>query len=160
VYRILAQRYHPDTAKTGNQEMFLRLCEAHRVLIDPELRAKYDARYQKTKRLRWKIFDQSEAANGVEGERRKRLGILQLLYAKTSADPERGSMNVFEFEELLGVPREHLETALWYLRGKGFVKRGDNGRFEITVTGFEEVENSPAQAEMPSHKLLPAAKDV
>lgn len=154
VYRILAQRYHPDTAKTGDAEMFLRLCEAHRVLIDPELRAKYDARYQQTKRLRWKIFDQAEAATGAEGERRKRLGILQLLYAKTIADPERGSMNLFELEELLGCPREHLETALWYLRGKNYVKRADNGRVEITVTGFDEVENHPGAPNAPNRKLL------
>ncbi len=154
VYRILAQRYHPDTAKTGNAEMFLRLSEAHRVLIDPELRAKYDSRYQQTRRLRWKIFDQAKAASGAEGERRKRLGILQLLYAKTIADPERGSMNLFELEELLGCPREHLESALWYLRGKGLVKRADNGRVEITVTGFDEAENNPGSPEGPFRKLL------
>ena len=160
VYRILAARYHPDTAKTGNSEMFLRLCEAHRVLIDPELRAKYDARHQQTKRLRWKIFDQAQASMGAEGERRKRLGILQLLYAKTIADPERGSMNLFELEELLGCPREHLETALWYLRGKGHVKRADNGRVEITVAGFDEVENNPGSPSGPSRKLLEPGETV
>ena len=56
-------------------------------------------------------------------------------------DPEHAVMSVFEFEELLGCPREHLEAALWYLKGKGFVKRGDNGRFEITIAGFDEAEN-------------------
>ena len=53
-------------------------------------------------------------------------------------------MTVFEFEQLLGCPREHLEFALWYLKGKGYVTRGDNGRFTLTVPGSDEVE-SPAQ---------------
>jgi curved DNA-binding protein CbpA len=145
VYRILAQRYHPDSAGTGDKEIFLRLCEAHRILIDPQLRAKYDARYRETKQLHWKIFDRAEAAKGPEAEQRKRRGILELLYAKTAQNPERATMTVFEFEQLLGCPREHLEFALWYLRGKGYVTRGDNGRFTLTVPGSDEVE-SPAQS--------------
>jgi len=160
VYRMLAQRYHPDTPGTGNKEMFLRLCEAHRVLVDPELRARYDAQYYETRRRRWKIFDQSQTSTGAEGERRKRLGILQLLHAKTMADPERCSMTVFEFEELLGCPREHLQAALWYLRGKGFVRRGDNNRFEITVAGVDEVEVDPNSPYRPrgTQKLLEASE--
>lgn len=154
VYRILAQRYHPDSPKTGNQELFLQLCEAHRVLSNPELRAEYDVGYNGTKRLRWKIFDQAEASKGPEGEQRKRQGILQLLYAKAIHDPEQASMSVFEFEELLGCPREHLQAALWYLKGKGYVRRADNGRSEITVAGFDEVENNPQSGTTPDEALL------
>ena len=115
VYRILAQRYHPDSLGTGNMEIFLKLCEAHRILSDPQLRAKYDVRFRETKQLHWKIFDRAEAAKGPEAEQRKRQGILELLYAKAVEDPERAAMTVFEFEQLLGCPREHLEFALWYL---------------------------------------------
>ena len=154
VYRILAQRYHPDSLGTGDKEIFLRLCEAHRVLSDPELRAKYDSRYRETKQLHWKIFDRVEAAKGPEAEQRKRRGILELLYAKTSQDPERASMTVFEFEQILGCPREHLEFALWHLKGKGYVKRGDNGRFTLTVPGSEEVEKSAELWEHRNQKLL------
>ena len=154
VYRILAQRYHPDSAGTGNMEIFLKLCEAHRVLSDPALRAQYDARHRETKQLHWKIFDRAEAAKGPEAERRKRQGILELLYAKTAEDPERASMTVFEFEQLLGCPREHLEFALWYLKGKGHVKRGDNGRFTLTVSGSDEVESRATPREHINQKLL------
>jgi hypothetical protein len=52
VYRMLAFRYHPDNAKTGNSEMFIRLSEAHQILSDPEKRAGYDARYCSGQRLR------------------------------------------------------------------------------------------------------------
>ena len=158
VYRILAQRYHPDSLETGNKEIFLRLCEANRILSDPERRASYDAHHRETKQLHWKIFDRAEAANGPEAEHRKRRGVLELLYAKTIHDPERATMTVFEFEQLLGCPREHLEAALWYLKGKNYIKRGDNGRFTITVAGFDEVE-SGAPSQIPRNgKLLEPAR--
>src|ERR1700736_2244365 len=115
VYRILARRYHPDSPETGHRDTFIKLCEAHRILSDPEERARYDVRYREAKQLNWKIFDRAEAASGPEAEQRKRQGILELLYAKTVHDPERAAMAVFEFEELLGCPREHLQAALWYL---------------------------------------------
>lgn len=122
VYRILAQRFHPDSVGTGDKETFLKLSEAYRILSDPQMRAQYDARYRETKQLHWKIFDRAEAAKGPEAEQRKRQGILELLYAKTAQDPEHASMTVFEFEQYLGCPREHLEFALWNLKGKGYVK--------------------------------------
>lgn len=154
VYRILAQRYHPDCLETGNKEIFLKLCEAHRILSDPQMRAKYDARYRETKQLHWKIFDRAEAAKGPEAEQLKRQGILELLYTKAVQDPEHGAMTVFEFEQLLGCPREHLEFALWYLKGKGYVKRGDNGRFTLTVLGSDEVESYAQPRQHRNLKLL------
>ena len=42
VFRLLAQRYHPDNAETGNEAQFRVLNEAYRVLSDPEQRARYD----------------------------------------------------------------------------------------------------------------------
>lgn len=142
VYRLLAQRYHPDNRGSGNSEVFLQLSQAYRVLSDPEQRARYDARHLGRNRLRWRIFDQAEAGAGKDEEQRKRRGILMLLYAKMVGDPDRAFITIFELEDLLGCPREHLQAALWYLRGKGFVHRTDNGRFTITVQGFDEVEHN------------------
>jgi curved DNA-binding protein len=140
VYRLLAQRYHPDNADSGNADLFLQLTEAFQTLSDPEKRAAYDARHSAEKKLRWKIFDQAVVATGPEVEKRKRQGILGLLYAITVKDPERASMTVHAFEDMLGCPREHLEAALWFLRGKGYVQRTDGGRYTLTVHGFEEAE--------------------
>jgi hypothetical protein len=140
VYRLLAQRFHPDNTDTGNAELFVQLTEAFQVLSDPEKRAAYDARHSSQKQLRWKIFDQAVVATGPEVEKRKRRGILALMYAATVKDPERASMTVHAFEDMLGCPREHLEAALWYLRGKGYVQRTDGGRYTLTVNGFEEAE--------------------
>jgi len=153
VYRILASRYHPDNAETGDSEMFVQLTEAYRVLADPEKRAGYDAHHRETKRLHWKIFDQSASSTGIEAEKRKRKGILGLLHSMTLQDPEKAGVSIRTFEELLGVPREHLESALWYLRGKGYIQRADNGRYAITVAGFDKIEEQ-GEVERPKDLAL------
>ena len=157
VYRLLAQRYHPDNIQTGSAEVFMRLSEANRILSDPELRAGYDARHREAKRLHWKIFDQARAATGHEAEKRKRQGILSLLHAKTLEDPERAAISLLAFEELLGCPREHLQAALWYLRGKGFIERSDNARYTITVEGFDAVEEAGPLTNL-SQRLIAESK--
>ena len=50
VYRILAQRYHPDNRETGNEDAFRLVHQAYTVLANPELRAAYDASSAKKSR--------------------------------------------------------------------------------------------------------------
>lgn len=140
VYRILAQRFHPDNLETGNSETFRALLEAYQILSDPERRAAFDIEHRTARRLTWKIFDQTTSAQGVECERRKRSGILSLLYRKRVVTPDQPAMNLKEFEDLLGVPKEHLEFTLWYLKEGQFVARTDNGRFSITLRGVDLAE--------------------
>lgn len=142
VYRLLAQRYHPDNVSSGNGELFVQLTEAYKVLSDASARARYDAVHQQRRRLRWRIFDGARVGEGKDEEQRKRRGILSLLYAKMLYDSQKAYMKIFEIEDLLGCPREHLEATLWYLRGKGFVQRTDDGRYVITIEGFDEVERN------------------
>lgn len=140
VYRILAQRFHPDNRETGDPEQFRVLTEAYRVLSDPEKRAAFDIEHRTTRRITWKIFDQTTAANSIEAERRKRSGILSMLYRKRVVQPDQPAMNLKDFEELLGVPKEHLEFTLWYLKEGQCVVRSDNGRYAITLKGVELAE--------------------
>ncbi len=158
VYRMLAMRYHPDNPQTGNSELFVRLSEAHAILADPLRRAAYDVKHLETKRLQWKIYDQAAVTQGSEGEVRKRQGILGILYAKALVDPEVGDTTIQMIEELLGTPREHLKAAMWYLKGKNFIKRSDNGRYSITIAGFEEAEAHSLAAAARNCLQLPAAK--
>jgi hypothetical protein len=64
---------------------------------------------------------------------------------------------MMELEELLTCPREHLECAIWFLREMSFITRGDNGRFSITVKGFEEAENSGIVGNARPDRLLTTA---
>jgi len=140
VYRILAQRFHPDNQETGDEEMFHALTTAYHILSDPEDRAAFDIEHRASRRLTWKIFDQTASAQGVEAERRKRSGILALLYRKRIGHPLEPSMSLRDFEELLGIPKEHLEFTLWYLKDGGFATRTDNGRYSITLKGVDLAE--------------------
>lgn len=156
VYRLMAQRYHPDNKETGDAAMFRRVLEAYRTLSDPEKRAAYDSGYQKVQRNRWRVFDQGSAVEGAQAQKAKRDGILGLLYTKRLTTPDTPAMNAMELEDLLGIAREHLEFPLWYLKENGLIQRGDNGRFTITVKGVDVAEAS-GSAWQRADRLLPAA---
>ena len=165
VYRLLAQRFHPDNKDTGNADMFRQVTEAYRVLCDVEKRAAYDVKHKESRRLNWKIFDQSNSGQGVDAEKRKREGVLALLYRKRSSDSVHPAMTLKDLEDLLGVPKEHLEFTLWYLKENHCVVRADNAQFTITIKGVDAAESlmgRPAEtpaAPSSTMRLLKAAND-
>lgn len=158
VYRLLAQRYHPDNTVTGDESAFRGITEAYGVLSDPVKRASYDVNYQANKQLRWQIFDQREAVTGKAAEKAKRRGILDLLYTARRSQPESPSMTLHELEDLLGCPREHLEFSLWYLRENCLLTRSDNAKYSITAKGVDFTEAESAEPSRPNSFLLPAAR--
>jgi hypothetical protein len=157
VYRLLAQRYHPDNVETGDEKAFRAITEAYKILSEPEKRAAYDVSLHAYRQVRWKIFDQRQAAVGKTAERAKRKGILDLLYTQRCNEPEKPSMNLHELEDLLGCPREHLEFSLWYLKENGLVARMDNGRFAVTAKGVDWAEQEEAAERLRTDRLLEAA---
>jgi hypothetical protein len=159
VFRVLAQRYHPDNQESGDEGVFRQVMSAYEVLSNPERRAAFDARRVDNTKARWRIFNKSQAVVGMEAEKSKRHGILSLLYAKRLAEPRQPLMSILEFEELLDCPREHLEFTLWYLRENGLISRSDNARFGITVKGVDYAEEMDAPASAGA-KLLPSAGEA
>src|SRR5579863_294833 len=158
VFRILAQRYHPDNPETGDSSVFRLISEAYEVLKEAESRAAYDVHHRDTRRLSWKIFDQSNSAQGVEAERRKRQGVLSLLYRKRMMQPDQSGMTLKDFEELLGVPKEHLEFTMWFLKENQCLTRADNGRHFITIKGVEVAEEMCAERRTDPMLLTAAAR--
>ncbi len=159
VYRLLAQRFHPDNQETGSAEVFHQITEAYKALSEPEQRAAYDVVHREARRLTWKIFDQSTAAQGFEAEKRKRQGILSLLYRKRMISPDQPFVTLKEFEDLLGIPKKHLEFTLWYLKENQFVQRTDNGKHSITIKGVDLAEEMNEKRPEPL-QLLPASSRV
>jgi curved DNA-binding protein len=158
VYRLLAQRFHPDHQETGNSEIFQQITEAYNALSEPERRAAYDVHHREARRLMWKIFDQSNAVQGFDSERRKRQGILSLLYRKRLMSPDQPSVTLKEFEDLLGVPKEHLEFSLWYLKEGQYILRSDNGRHSITIKGVDLAEEMDQKRAEPLQLIEAAAR--
>lgn len=166
VYRLLAQQYHPDNQETGDEHMFRAILAAYRVLSDPEQRTAYDLRYHSARQTRWQIYNSPDSSQGIRGEQRRRFGVLRALYAKRIQDTRQPEMSIPELEGLLGVPREHLEFTLWYLKERGYIIRADNARYSITAAGVEHTEaleeamnaatSSSARPLLPSPPPIPA----
>ena len=55
VYRLLAQRFHPDNRETGNAGRFRAISEAYTVLSNPEERARYDIIHAQQQKGRCKL---------------------------------------------------------------------------------------------------------
>ena len=143
VYRMLAQRYHPDNQQSGDEDRFRTLLEAYTVLKDPEQRARYDVLHQQRRKDRWRLVASgAQSENDFEMEQVVRLTVLEALYTKRRIQPENPGIYIREFEQLTGVPREHLEFTHWFLQQKKFVATDDHSRLLLTVEGAEYLEQS------------------
>jgi len=158
VYRILAKRYHPDNNHTGDAEKFRMLAEAFRVLSDSEKRAAYDVKYERAQAHRWRIFVEPSPSDGVETDRRLQEGILALLYTARRQDASNPGVGTLDLERLFNCPHKHMEFHVWYLREKGWIQRGDDGRFAITASGVDTVRENGVL--LKKERLLPAPDEV
>lgn len=141
VYRMLAQRYHPDNQQTGNEGRFRALLEAYSVLSDPEKRARYDIMHQQHRKDRWRLVSAgTNTENDFELEQVIRLTVLEVLYTKRRLEPTNPGIFWGELEGLTGRPREHLEFTIWFLQQKKFVTIDDQARVQLTVEGAEHLE--------------------
>jgi curved DNA-binding protein CbpA len=155
VYRLLAQRYHPDNGQTGNLARFQEVQEAYAVLSDPPQRARYDADYHMLRRARMRLVATADQVdNDFEAEHALRLRILEALYTQRRIDAQNPGVFDLDLEQLAGAPRERLEFAFWYLISRNLVKRGDSSRLTITADGVDFLEHSLQATHV---RRLPAA---
>jgi curved DNA-binding protein CbpA len=143
VYRLLAQRFHPDNRETGNDARFRELTEAYEVLSDPQRRAKYDVTHSQQRQDRWRLISgAAQSENDFDGEQLLRLTVLEVLYTRRRMEPDSPGMFPTDLERLTGRPREHLEFTVWYLIQKKFLGRADNSLLVITADGVEFLEGN------------------
>ena len=146
VFRILAQRFHPDNQETGSEARFREIHEAYLVLSDPEKRAQYDSRHDTARKERWRFAALgSPDDSDFVMEQAARYIVLEILYSRRRTEPDRPGLSQLELAQLTGRPREHLEFTIWYLTQKKLVTRGDQSNLTITSEGIDYVEqNRPA----------------
>jgi curved DNA-binding protein CbpA len=143
VFRLLAQRYHPDNAETGKEAKFRALNDAYRVLSDPEQRARYDVVHTGLSNERWRLAASgAQADNNFDSERHVRLTVLEVLYTRRRLEIDSPGLSPLDLEQLIGRAREHLEFTIWFLVQKKFVTRSDGAMLQITVEGVEYLENN------------------
>ncbi len=139
VYRVQAQRFHPDNQETGDAGAFRLISDAYQVLSDPQKRADYDAIHRGARP------QTVNPAATLADEHRKRHEILTILYSKRLAQPDQPGMGLRDMLDRLGIPREQLEFSLWYLKEGGYLLRTDSGRHSITLKGVELIETLAGQ---------------
>jgi curved DNA-binding protein CbpA len=156
VYRLLAQRYHPDNTETGHEGRFRQLVEAYRVLGDPEQRARYDVVHPRLRQERWRLLASSvEVDNDFEAEQAFRLTVLEVLYTRRRIERDNPAISLLDLESLTGRAREHLEFTIWFLVQKKLITRSDGAMLVITAEGVEYLENNFAASAR--HRRLAAA---
>jgi hypothetical protein len=149
VYKMLAQRYHPDNPETGDTERFVLLNQAFDTLSSAELRSSYDALYQDHRAKPIELFETKDFTIGVDGEANRRMGILCLLYTRRRSDPDDPGISLLEFESIMSFPREHLLFTMWYLKERNLLEMDHASDYVITGNGVDYVE-----ANLPTNKIL------
>jgi curved DNA-binding protein CbpA len=141
IFRLLAQKYHPDNQETGDASRFRKLHEAYLVLNDPEKRAQYDSTYEGLRRERWKFAASAPPAESdFDLEQQMRCVALEILYNRRRTEPEKPALSNMDLAQLIGRPREHLEFTIWYLVQRKLVIRDDQSSLTITADGVDYVE--------------------
>jgi curved DNA-binding protein CbpA len=147
VYRVQAQRFHPDNQETGDAPTFRKIADAYQILSDPQKRADYDAQHRSRPQAR---FDPGpNPASTLADEHRKRHEILTILYRKRLAQPDQPAMGLRDLLDGLGMQREQLEFSLWYLKEGGYLLRTDSARHSITLKGVELIETLAVHRDQP-----------
>jgi curved DNA-binding protein len=140
VYRMQAQRFHPDNLDSGNAEAFRRISDAYEVLIDPKRRAAYDRDHREARRREAIGVADQTPAPPVMDEMRRREEILALLYSRRFSHPQHPSLGLRDLEALLNTPKGDLEFSLWYLKESGYLIRTDSAHHTITLKGVQFAE--------------------
>ena len=144
VYRLLAQRYHPDNLETGNAAKFRLIAEAYSVLSDPDARVKYDVAHRDRQQDRWRLISLASAVAGSSADDKMvRVTVLDLLCTQRRVNPNSPASSQGEIEKLTGIPIEHLEFCTWYLIQKRLIQRSDSSRFVITAEGVDYLDENP-----------------
>jgi curved DNA-binding protein CbpA len=155
VFRLLAQRYHPDNAETGSEAHFRQLSEAYQVLSDPEKRARYDVAHASQRQERWRLVSSgAQADNNFDAEQTVRLTVLEVLYTRRRLELDSPGLSPLDLETLIGRAREHLEFTIWYLVQKKFITKSDGSLLQITAEGVEYLEQN--YKTNPQRRLGPA----
>ena len=142
IYRIQAQRFHPDNLDTGNAETFRLVSDAYQVLSDPQRRASYDNEHRKARRTPApEPFEAPRPVPTIQDEVQRRDEILLLLYRRRQTHPQQPSIGLRDLETSLGIPKEQLEFSLWYLKESGHIVRSDSARHTITLQGVQLAES-------------------
>jgi curved DNA-binding protein CbpA len=136
-FRELARRYHPDNRATGDRVRFDEILEAHNILRDSVKRTQYDAKFQHCFESHSKSAEQATEGEDIGRDVEIQNKILEILYVRRRTNIRSPGIGNAELARLSNCPLEHMEFHIWYLKEKGWIKKGDDGLFAITIDGVD-----------------------
>jgi hypothetical protein len=140
IFRHLAKKFHPDNNNFADNDRFVQIVEAHRILANPESRAGYDVRYQDYWNRKWRLASEASDRSTFGDDKVTRERLLSLLYVQRRRNMKCPGLGEYEMARLLSTPPELVEFHLWYLKAKGLVERLDTGHLAITAEGVDLAE--------------------
>lgn len=149
LYRLQAQRFHPDSNQGRKLPEFLQVVEAYEVLKNPDSREAYDNEY-------WAYQEGlTKEPSRLDSDSVDRHKILTALYMQRRQNMRQPGMGDSSLEDLVGCTPDVLNFHLWYFREQGWIRREDSGAISITAAGVDQIESViQRQAEMENRLLL------
>jgi len=156
-YSKLAEKYHPNTPGTGDEDKFEAINLANEVLSDPTLRAGFDKLKGVDHEANQPKFTGVEFFRALQQGAVLRSAVLCVLYDRRRVKSIRPSLSIRLLENMLHVTTEELYFALWYLKQRGLVVNDDKSSLEITVDGMDHLERNHPSAEAVMPLIKPDA---
>ena len=142
IFRHLAKKYHPDNKISADNDRFVQIIEAHRILSDPKTRAGYDVRHQDYWNRKWQLASEASGRSSLGDDKAIRERLLSMLYVQRRRNLKSPGLGEHQMTHLLGTPLELVEFHLWYLKAKGWVERLETGHLAITALGVDQTEQN------------------
>jgi len=136
-FRELARRYHPDNQATGDRDRFDVILESYNILRDSAKRAQYDLEHQCCLKPHTKPAEDTGGSEDIRRDVDIQNRILSILYIRRRTNIRNPGIGNAELARLSGCPTDHIEFHLWYLKEKGWIKKGDDGLLAITIDGVD-----------------------
>ncbi len=133
--RVMLARYNPKNPETGDEQSFELVKRAYLTLSDPHHRATYDKGLTEQSLNGPRDVSDSITLDVVQTEKKKRQGVIALLYQRMMANSHDPGMSTPQIEDVLGLEHEDMQFAYWVLREQGLIVRTTNGNFSISVQG-------------------------
>jgi curved DNA-binding protein CbpA len=136
-YTLLAAKYNPRNAETGDQEQFDAVNFAYETLLDPMQRKIFDGLRSGGEKEAEAKFSGLPFFSNLNKEGICRQTLLCLLYDRRRTNPISPGLAFRQVEAMIDTDLETLTLAIWYLKQRGLIVGDDKSRLLITVDGID-----------------------
>ncbi len=109
--RVMLARYNPKNPETGDEHSFELVKRAYLTLSDPHHRATYDKQLSEQGQNGPGDVSDAISLDVVKAEKRKREGVIALLYQRMMANSHDPGVSTPQIEDALGLEHDDMQFA-------------------------------------------------